>query len=375
MKLLINYNKLLAIIIFLLASQSLASELSDNKAAKIYAHFLELINKNSKNEISNKEVLRTSISSVLKRFKDDSYFIDENSYNELSKIGKGHFYGIGINLVNKKGIYSIKNILEGSPAYKYGLRENDIILKMAGIQLSESTISKALAESNLSSNKELEILIKEAKTAKIVSYKIPKAEIKIKNIESRQNGNILYIKIKAFNSEVVKDIESIIKNANINVSGYIIDLRDNFGGLLHQAVGLIDLILDEGLIVGIDYKSPKPKEVFYAKKGNIFGSKKIIILVNNKSASASEIVASALQDHKRAIIMGSKTYGKTTVQQLYKLDEIGAVAITIARYYRPNGTFLDKGVTPDIIEDIKSKSSHNTKEDQLLEQAFVKLAS
>jgi carboxyl-terminal processing protease len=367
-----SYYIILIISVFLSLNICKANEISEYKAARIYTNFLELINKNSKQNISNKEVLKHSISSVLKEFKDDSYFIDENGYRELSKIGRGHFYGIGISLESKKGIYSIKSVVKGSPAYEHGLNAGDIVLEMAGIKLTEESIGKALLESNSSNRKDVEVLVKKVNTNKLQNYKILKKEIKINNIETKLNGNILYIKIKAFNNEVVKDIESLIKGQNDQVKSYIIDLRDNFGGLLPQAVGLIDLILDDGIIVGIDYRAPKPREVFYAKKGNIFASKKIIILVNKRSASASEIVASALQDHKRALIMGSKTYGKTTVQQLYKLDEIGAAAITIAKYHRPNGNSLEGGVTPDVIVNTKDDIKG---EDKLLGLAIAKLGN
>lgn len=372
MKLTLNYF-LFLIAIFLYTNSGLANELSVNKSAKIYTNFLNIINKNSKHNISNKKILKTSITSVLKEFKDDSYFIDESGYQELSKIGKGHFYGIGISLVSHEGIYSIKEVIENSPAYHHGLKVGDIVLEMAGVKLDATNIEKAILNSNLNSEKEITIVIKKINTNNIEEYKITKNKIKIQNIESKLDKNILYIKIKAFNNEVVNDVETIIKKAkSVYVKGYIIDLRDNFGGLLHQAVGLIDLILDEGTIVSIDYKAPKLREVFSAKKGNVFGNKNIIVLVNKKSASASEIVASALQDHKKAIIMGNKTYGKTTVQQIYKLDEIGAVAITIAKYFRPNGASLTGGIMPDIIvNDKKTKS----KEDQLLKKAFAKIAN
>jgi len=304
-------------------------------------------------EINTSTIINKAIKGLLPELDAHSSYLDKKAYKELKIQTSGEFGGLGIVIGMRNGVLTVISPIDDTPAYKAGLKAGDIILKIN----DKATIDMSLDEAvNLMRGKPgtkvtLTIVRKNQKPFTVT---ITRGIIKIKSVKAKNLENfpeIKYIRISSFDKNVVNNLKKILKNLKKeNKKGIIIDLRNNPGGLLSQAIGVLDLFIDKGVLVSQKGRIKSENKTYYATRRGTYKNIPIVVLVNGGSASASEIVSGGLQDHKRAVIVGEKTFGKGSVQAILPINKNEAIRLTIAKYYLPSGrTIQAKGVTPDII--------------------------
>lgn len=304
-------------------------------------------------EINTSTIINKAIKGLLPELDAHSSYLDKKAYKELKIQTSGEFGGLGIVIGMRNGVLTIISPIDDTPAYKAGLKAGDIILKIN----DKATIDMSLDEAvNLMRGKPgtkvtLTIVRKNQKPFTVT---ITRGVIKIKSVKAKNLENfpkIKYIRISSFDKNVVNNLKKILKNLKKeNKKGIIIDLRNNPGGLLSQAIGVLDLFIYKGVLVSQKGRIKSENKTYYATRRGTYKNIPIVVLVNGGSASASEIVSGGLQDHKRAVIVGEKTFGKGSVQAILPINKNEAIRLTVAKYYLPSGrTIQAKGVTPDII--------------------------
>lgn len=304
-------------------------------------------------EINTSTIINKAIKGLLPELDAHSSYLDKKAYKELKIQTSGEFGGLGIVIGMRNGVLTVISPIDDTPAYKAGLKAGDIILKIN----DKATIDMSLDEAvNLMRGKPgtkvtLTIVRKNQKPFTVT---ITRGIIKIKSVKAKNLENfpkIKYIRISSFDKNVVNNLKKVLKNLKKeNKKGIIIDLRNNPGGLLSQAIGVLDLFIDKGVLVSQKGRIKSENKTYYATRRGTYKNIPIVVLVNGGSASASEIVSGGLQDHKRAVIVGEKTFGKGSVQAILPINKNEAIRLTVAKYYLPSGrTIQAKGVTPDII--------------------------
>lgn len=304
-------------------------------------------------EINTSTIINKAIKGLLPELDAHSSYLDKKAYKELKIQTSGEFGGLGIVIGMRNGVLTVISPIDDTPAYKAGLKAGDIILKIN----DKATIDMSLDEAvNLMRGKPgtkvtLTIVRKNQKPFTVT---ITRGIIKIKSVKAKNLENfpkIKYIRISSFDKNVVNNLKKILKNLKKeNKKGIIIDLRNNPGGLLSQAIGVLDLFIYKGVLVSQKGRIKSENKTYYATRRGTYKNIPIVVLVNGGSASASEIVSGGLQDHKRAVIVGEKTFGKGSVQAILPINKNEAIRLTVAKYYLPSGrTIQAKGVTPDII--------------------------
>ncbi len=339
------------------------------KSLKKFAQILHLVeNKYVKNKDIN-QLVDFSIKGLLSQLDPHSQYFSKKEYKEFQIENSGKFAGVGIEVAYKKLQFIILSVMDGSPAQKAGLKAGDILFQLSGESvdnLSIEDLSKKI-RGKIGSSVKIKILRGEKKT--VLEFSIRRKIIKIKNVQAISlDKGYEYIKIQSFSRNVSQKVNKILKKSlkkNKKLKGLILDLRFNPGGLLYEAVQLSDLFLKKGIIVQIIGRDKKNKEILKAKELNTYNDVKVIVLINPYSASASEIVAAALKENKRALVMGETSFGKGSVQNFFQLEKGAAVKLTIAHYYTPDGHSIQKkGVVPNIyIKDVDTK---------LLKKAVIK---
>jgi len=298
-------------------------------------------------------------------------YLDKKAYKELKVQTTGEFGGLGIVVGMRNGVLTVISPIDDTPAYKAGIKAGDIILKINDKATIDMTLDEAV---NLMRGKPgtkitLTIVRKGKKPFEVT---ITRGIIKIKSVKAKDLQNypdIKYIRISSFDKNVVPTLKKILSNLKKEgKKGIIIDLRNNPGGLLNQATGTLDLFIDKGILVSQKGRVKSENEVYYAHKYGTYKNIPIVVLVNGGSASASEIVSGGLQDHRRAVIVGEKTFGKGSVQAILPVNKDEAIRLTVARYYLPSGrTIQAKGVTPDIIVHPGKVEEENISETEIKE--------
>ncbi|NPA12263.1 MAG: S41 family peptidase [Epsilonproteobacteria bacterium] len=343
------------IFLALIATFVFAKESSTSRLAA-YEKFVKVVNMIEAyyvDEINTSTIINKALKGLLPNLDAHSSYLDKKAYKELKISTTGEFGGLGIVVGMRNGVLTVIAPIDDTPAYRAGLKAGDIILKIN----DKATIDMSLDEAvNLMRGKPgtkitLTIVRKGQKPFKV---SITRAIIKVKSVKAKnlQNfDNIKYIRISKFDKNVVSSLKRVLKNLKKEgKKGIIIDLRDNPGGLLNQAVGTLDLFIQKGILVSQKGRVKSENQTFYAHKRGTYKNIPIVVLVNGGSASASEIVAGGLQDHKRAVIIGESTFGKGSVQAILPVTKDEAIRLTVARYYLPSGrTIQAKGVVPDII--------------------------
>jgi len=369
------------IIIFLNAKVVLATQNGNGLYKKIdlFSEVLEKIEKEYVDEIDQSEVMDSAINGVLQSLDPYSSYMSPEVFEESNTETTGKFGGLGIEVSMESGVVKVITPIDDTPASRAGVKAGDYIVRINGEQVQGKTLFEAvnLMRGPVGSPIEITIMRKGLKKAKI--FKIVREVIEIQSVVSELIDNeIGYLRLRAFNensdSQLKKEINKFLKNKKI--IGYILDLRNNPGGLLSQAIKISDFFLNDGEIVSTKGRQNKENRKFFAKKGDKIKGKPLIVLINRGSASASEIVAGALKDQKRAILLGETTYGKGSVQSIIPLKNRGAIRLTISKYYLPSGKSISEvGVSPDItIEEQEKDFSINTKTDNQLNYA-IKLFS
>ncbi|CAA6818720.1 MAG: Carboxyl-terminal protease (EC [uncultured Sulfurovum sp.] len=314
-----------------------------------FTKIVQLIEEQYVDDINASDIINNALKGMLSNLDAHSSFMDAKETKELQVQTHGEFGGLGITVGMKDGALTVIAPLEGTPADKAGIKAGDIILKINELATMGMTIDKAVSIMRGKPQTSIELTVVRKGEMKPLKIKIVRDIIEIQSVYSKTIGeDILYMRVTSFDQKVVQGLQKGIKE-NPGRKGIVLDLRNNPGGLLNQAIGVVDMFVQEGAIVSQKGKIPEENLVYNASQANTDLSTPLVILVNGGSASASEIVSGALQDHKRAVVVGNKTFGKGSVQVVMPISQDEALRLTIARYYLPSGrTIQAVGVTPDV---------------------------
>ncbi|WP_456390462.1 S41 family peptidase [Hydrogenimonas sp.] len=333
----------------LFAKSDANGTVSKLEALTKFTRVISTVEKYYVDELTINEIINKAIKGLMTNLDAHSSFLDAKSFREMKIQTSGEFGGLGVTVGMRDGALTVIAPLEGTPAYKAGLKAGDIILKINDKSTLNMTLDEAVSLMRGKPKTKITLTIVRKNEPKPIVVTIVRDIIKIQSVYTKKVGkDILYLRIVSFDKKVVKGIKKALTE-NPSAKGLIIDLRNNPGGLLDQAVGSVDLFVDHGIIVSQKGRVKSENEVYKAHKKGTYKAIPIVVLVNGGSASASEIVSGSLQDHKRAVIVGEKTFGKGSVQIIMPIDKNEALRLTIARYYLPSGrTIQNVGVTPDI---------------------------
>ncbi|WP_249291503.1 S41 family peptidase [Campylobacter curvus] len=345
-----------ALIVSGIAVSSLSAKNEDDASIRLEAlskltKTISTVEKYYVDDIKFKEIIDKAISGLMQNLDAHSSFLNEKAFKDMQVQTNGEFGGLGITVGMKDGALTVISPIEDTPADKAGIKPGDIILRIDGNATIGTTIDEAVNKMRGKPKTPITITILRKGEQKPFDVKIIRDIIKVDSVYARtiENENILYIRITNFDKNVVSKVKEYIKQYP-KANGIILDLRNNPGGLLNQAVDLVDLFVDSGIIVSQKGREASENAEYKASAGATLTKLPLVVLVNSGSASASEIVSGSLQDHKRAVIVGENTFGKGSVQVILPIDDNEALRLTIARYYLPSGrTIQAVGVTPDVI--------------------------
>jgi len=344
---------LIFLIIVLIFFQKSFSENTDiYKKIDLFGEVLEKINKDYVDEVDQSKAMDAAINGLLQSLDPYSAYMTPESFESMQTETSGKFGGLGIEVGMESGVVKVISPIDNTPASKAGLKAGDYIVKINNTQVQGKSLMEAVDLMRGPIGSSIEITVRRRGVKKALIFNITREIIQVQSVRSKLiDNNIGYIRLTSFNENSSKQIKKQIKNLKQkkDLKGYILDLRNNPGGLLSQAIKISDFFLDNGEIVSTKSRKISENRKWFAKNGDIIDGKTLIVLINYGSASASEIVAGALKDHKRAIILGENSYGKGSVQSIIPLKNRGAIRLTIAKYYLPSGQSISKvGVTPDI---------------------------
>ena len=356
------------------SSSSRGNENNIYKKIDLFSEVLDKVKKEYVEDIDQSEVMDAAINGVLQSLDPYSAYMSPSMYKEMATETSGKFGGLGIEVSMEAGVVKVISPIDDSPASKAGIKAGDYIVKINNIQVQGKSLTEAVELMRGPIGSEINITIRRVGVKKALNFKIKRAVIEVASVKSEiKNKNIGYIRLTSFNensSDQVKDKINIFKKKNIKY--YILDLRNNPGGLLSQAIKISDFFLDKGEIVSTKSKKDSENRRWFAKKGDILDGKTFVVLINYGSASASEIVAGSIKDHKRAILIGERTYGKGSVQSIIPLKNDGAIRLTVSKYYLPSGNSISEvGVIPDFeISEENENFRINTETDNQLNFAI-----
>ena len=321
------------------------------KKIDLFGEVLDKINKEYVDEVNQNEMMDSAINGVLQSLDPYSSYMSPEMYESMQTETSGEFGGLGIEVSMEAGVVKVISPIDNSPAYKVGVKAGDYIVKINDVQVQGKSLNEAVELMRGPVNSDIEITVRRPGTKKSLIFKITREIIKIQSVKTKLIENVGYIRLTAFNENSSDQIKKKIKEfkKNKKVTKYILDLRNNPGGLLSQAIKISDFFLDDGEIVSTKSRKTFENRKWFAKKGDIISGNTLVVLINYGSASASEIVAGALKDHKRAILIGENTYGKGSVQSIIPMKNKGAIRLTVSKYYLPSGDSISEvGVSPDI---------------------------
>jgi|TARA_B100000929_G_scaffold228855_1_gene185264 carboxyl-terminal processing protease len=350
-------KKLLAIFFLLIfflnnTNSSFSNEIDIYKKIDLFSEVLEKINKEYVEDVNQNDAMDAAINGVLRSLDPYSGYMSPEMLKEMQTETRGEFGGLGIEVSMVAGVVKVISPIDGSPAEEVGVKAGDYIVKINGTQVQGKTLSEAVDLMRGPVGSEIEITVRRIGVRKALTFNIIRDIIEIKSVKSKVlEDNIGYVRLTSFNDNSSDQFKNIIKDykKNKKINKFILDLRNNPGGLLDQAIKITDFFLDNGEIVSTKSKKKSDNRKWFAKKGDLIDGDTLLILINYGSASASEIVAGALKDHKRAIILGESSYGKGSVQSIIPLKNDGAIRLTVSKYYLPSGDSIsDVGVSPDI---------------------------
>ena len=321
----------------------------------LFGEVLENIKKDYVDDVDQAEIMDSAINGVLQSLDPYSAYMSPELFKEMQTDTKGEFGGLGIVIGMEAGVVKVISPIDDTPAAKAGIKAGDYIVKIGKEQVQGKSLLEAVKLMRGPVGTSIDLTVRRKNIKKPLEFKIVRKIIQVQSVSSKIIGgkkNLGYIRLKSFNEnsdkQFLKKIQQFEKKSK--VKGYVLDLRNNPGGLLTQAINITDFFLDDGEIVSTKGRKISETRKFFARKGDEIKGKPIIVLINNGSASASEIFAGALKDHKRAIILGESSYGKGSVQSIIPLRNGGGIRLTISKYYLPSGKSISEvGVTPDIL--------------------------
>lgn len=341
------------------------SEEDTYELLNLFGEVLERAKNSYVDEVSDEQLIQSAINGMLVSLDPHSSYMDGKDFRYMSEQTQGKFGGLGIEVTMESGVVKVVSPIDDTPAHKAGLKPGDYIVNIDGQPVVGMTLNDAVDKMRGKVGSKVKLTIRRF-NQKSFDVTIKREEIKIQTVKSSiKSEDVAYVRITSFSDNTDKMVEKAVKDAKKklkgNLKGIILDIRNNPGGLLDQAVSVSDLFLNQGEIVSTRSRNEEDTVKYNAKKGDIADGLPIVIIVNDGSASASEIVAGALQDHKRAVILGEKTFGKGSVQTVIPLGKHGAMRLTTARYYTPSGRSIQvKGIEPDVavkpakVEEIES---------------------
>ena len=329
-----------------------SAEIDIYKKIDLFGEVLEKINKQYVDEIDQSEGMDSAINGLLQSLDPYSSYMSPEIFQEMQTETSGEFGGLGIEVSMEAGVVKVITPIDDTPASKAGIKAGDYIVKIDNVQVQGKSLSEAVDLMRGLVGTEIELTVRRRGEKKALTFKITREIIEIQSVKSDLlENNIGYIRLTSFNDNSSDQIKEKIKKLkeNENLKAFILDLRNNPGGLLTQAIKISDFFLDNGEIVSTKSRKKSENRKWFARKGDITDGKTLVVLINYGSASASEIVAGALKDHKRAILIGENSYGKGSVQSIIPLKNKGAIRLTVAKYYLPSGKSISEvGVRPDI---------------------------
>ena len=371
------FSTFLIIILSLNISKHVSAANDDDiyKKIDLFSEVLDKINKEYVEDINQSEVMDAAINGVLQSLDPYSAYMSPESFQNMQTETSGEFGGLGIEVSMEAGVVKVISPIDGSPADEVGVKAGDYIVKINEHHVQGKTLTEAVDLMRGPVGSDIEITVRRKGVKKAIVFKITREIIKIQSVKSKKiNDNIGYIRLTAFNenssTQIKKKVNEFTKDKKIK--GYILDLRNNPGGLLSQAIKISDFFLTNGEKVSTKSRKESENRRWFANKGDIINGKVLIVLINYGSASASEIVAGALKDNKRAILLGENTYGKGSVQSIIHLKNNGAIRLTISKYYLPSGKSISEvGITPDIeVAESDDEFRINTEKDNQLNFAI-----
>src|SRR5437660_1765549 len=321
-----------------------------------FTNILSIIQKNYVDDVQTKQLIEGAINGMLAALDPHSAYLTPDLYKELQVDTKGSFGGLGIEITTRNGMLTIVSPIEDTPAYRAGLKSGDEIMKIDGEFTKDMTLVDAVKKMRGAKDTKVTLTLKRETQAELFDVTLTREIIKIRSVKSKMlESGYGYVRVTQFQERTDDDLERALKNLDKEaggLQGLVLDLRNDPGGLLTQAVKVADLFLDSGLIVYTDGRPENQKQKYFAHKPGTWADFPMVVLVNGGSASASEIVAGALQDHKRALVLGTTTFGKGSVQTILPLDDSSALRLTTARYFTPSGRSIQAtGIVPDIVMD------------------------
>ena len=369
-------KKVLTLFLFCFLFQQVNSAENDiYKKIDLFGEVLEKINKEYVDEINQSESMDSAINGLLQSLDPYSAYMSPEIFNEMQTETSGEFGGLGIEVSMESGVVKVISPIDDTPASRAGIKAGDYIVKINDVQVQGKSLSEAVDLMRGPVGSGIELTIRRRGERKALIFNVVREIIQIQSVKADiLEKSIGYLRLTSFNENSGKQIEREIKKLekNKDVKSYILDLRNNPGGLLSQAIKISDFFLDNGDIVSTKSRKPSENRKWFAKKGDLTNGKVLIVLINYGSASASEIVAGALKDHKRAILLGENSYGKGSVQSIIPLKNDGAIRLTVAKYYLPSGKSISEvGVSPDIeIDEENDDFRIKTETDNQLEYAI-----
>ena len=342
----------------------------------LFSDVLEKIKNEYVDEVDQSEVIDSAVNGMLQSLDPYSSYMNPESFKNMNIETKGEFGGLGIEITMESGFVKVITPIEDSPADKIGVKAGDYIIKINDKQVKGLTLMQAVNLMRGKIGTSINITVRRVDVDDDLKFTIIRDKIKVREVSSSIINNVGYIRLRAFNEQSGNQLLAKIKDFskdNNNLTGYILDLRNNPGGLLSQAIQITDTFLDGGEIVSTRGREKNDIKIYTAKRGDALKGKPLIVLINRGSASASEIVSGALKDHKRAILLGEKSFGKGSVQTIIPLKGNGALRLTTAKYYLPSGNSISEiGVEPDIVvkENKENFKINDGKNDNQLEYAL-----
>ena len=337
---------------------------NDYNYLKFLGETIERIKSDYVDDVKNKELVESAIDGMLSSLDPHSSFLNAESLKQMKIQTKGAFGGLGIEVTMENGFVKVISPIDDTPAYKAGIKAGDYITHLDGKSVIGLNLNEAVDKMRGPAGTKLKVTIGRS-NQEAFDVTIKRDIIKISSVKSKLEEDVGYIRITTFSEQTSKSTKDAIKKLKKekNLRGYVLDLRNNPGGLLDQAVSVSDLFLEKGEIVSTRGKNSKNPEMYKAKSGDIIDGKPLVVIINGGSASASEIVAGALQDHKRAILLGTRSFGKGSVQTIIPVKPYGALRMTTAKYFTPSGRSIQKtGIEPDIVvEERELKKADNKK--------------